>query len=76
MARSKVILVIFKFKYLASLHENNLRERGPCLDKTRGSGGKSDPLSRLSTYGFLLPPNTFYEITHKSVSFLQVTSKI
>ena len=25
-----------------------------------GGGGKFDLVSRLSTYGFLLPPNTFY----------------
>ena len=25
-----------------------------------GGGGEFDLLSRLSTYGFLLPPNTFY----------------
>ena len=32
----------------------------PSLTPTGGSGGKFDLLSRLSTYGFLLPPNTFY----------------
>ena len=35
----------------------------PQFDAYRGVGrkeGKFDLLSRLSTYGFLLPPNTFY----------------
>ena len=31
----------------------------PQFDPYRGVG-KFDLLSRLSTYGFLLPPNTFY----------------
>ena len=32
----------------------------PQFDPYRGVGGKFDLLSRLSTYGFLLPPDTFY----------------
>ena len=32
----------------------------PQFDPYSGVGGKFDLLSRLSTYGFLLPPNTFY----------------
>ena len=28
--------------------------------QTRGGGGEFDLLSRISTHGFLLPPNTFY----------------
>ena len=32
----------------------------PNLTHKRVSGGKNDRLFRLSTYGSLLPPNTFY----------------
>ena len=32
----------------------------PSLTHKGGSGGKTDQLFRLSKYGFLLPPNTFY----------------
>ena len=32
----------------------------PSLTHKGGSGDKTDRLFRLSTYGFLLPPSTFY----------------
>ena len=38
----------------------NLQFYDPSLTHKGGPWGKTDRLFRLSTYGFLLPPNTFY----------------
>ena len=57
-----ILLTVLTYKNLIYLfyYLLNLQFYDPSLTPTGGSGGKFDLLARLSTYGFLLPPNIFY----------------